>query len=296
MKTKTLVSASILPQLLLILLLAMLTPSAANGSISLSQSIDRLEMPYEDSARVEIVVSWEGSPLAYRFEHPLRLQSDNLKVVSFSSTVSSSGSGINEVTTKRFRYTLSPTGPGLATIDAARIEYVKWPDSTVGVLMTDPMVVTIARPLPKVAKRSGGFTGTMLIVLIGLTLVVVGAVIYIVRKRKPTEMVRTELDGFLDGLTQLRGESGNDLKKFQTGLYKNLVSYISLRYDLNLSGRTAEAVILEFENSEATAAVKEKITSWLLQAEKEKFSPVAAVPGEVMRLESEVRSFFENMQ
>jgi hypothetical protein len=252
-------------------------------------------MAYEETATVEIAITWEGSPLAYRFDKPLRLESNRLKVASFSSTVSSAGSGTEEITTKVFRYSLSPTGSGLATIEPVSIEYVTWPDSIAGELLTDPMTVSIAEPIPTVSSGSGGISTGIVVALAGLALAAVGLTIYAVRRRQPREVVKTPGQQFLDDLSALRIEAGNDLKKFQTGLYRNLVVFISARYGLELSGKTNEDIISELEQSDAAPAVKEAISTWLTRAEKEKFSPVVAAPGEAVRLESEVREFFAKM-
>jgi hypothetical protein len=38
-----------------------------------------------------------------------------------------------------------------------------------------------------------------------------------------------------------------------------------------------------------------RFSQWLLNAEQAKFSPVASAPGETMRLETEIRQYFETL-
>ena len=277
-----------------LLVIALLLPATGQG-ISVSQSVDRTEMPFEETAIVEIVVSWDGSPLAYRFDKALTLQADRLKVTKFSSKVSSTGSGPDEVTTKVFRYTLSPTSSGLGTIEPITVEYVSWPDSIAGELLTDPMTIAIAEPVPVERAGSTGVSTLIWLAVAGAVVAVVVVVVYVMKRRRPREIAQTPAQTFLDELSTLRQRAGDDLKTFQTGLYKSLLAYVTARYQLDLAGKPTEAIILELEGTEVNQSTKEKLSGWLARAEKEKFSPGAATPGEIIRLESEIREFFEKL-
>ena len=81
----------------------------------------------------------------------------------------------------------------------------------------------------------------------------------------------------------LRAEAGGDIKKFQTGLHKSLTEFIRNQYGLDTIGKSTEDIIAAFEGIDAPGATKSKIASWLTRADKEKFSPTEAAPGEVLR-------------
>ncbi len=271
------------------------TALAAKASISVSQSIDRTEMAFEDTASYQIVVIWDGPAHAYRFDKPFRVESDRLKVARFSSTVKTSGGGPDEVTTKIFSYRLAPVLSGLATVNPLEIEYLSWPDSLTGHLVTDPVTLSIAEPLPPEARGDGGLSAGWY-ALIGVVLLggAVGALAALKKKPAP-EVVRTPTEAFLDGLTKSKAESGSDLKKFQTGVYRGLVAYLEAQYRLALTGKPIDVVLAELEQLDAGRSEKDKLAEWLARADRERFSPVAAAPGEVMRLESEIREFFEKL-
>jgi hypothetical protein len=271
------------------------TALSAQASISVSQSIDRTDMAFDDTAGFQIVITWDGPAHAYRFDKPFRVQSDRLKVARFSSTVKTAGEGPDEVTTKVFSYRLAPVLSGLATVDPLEIEYLSWPDSLSGRLVTDPVTLSIAEPLPPEARENGrlsvGWYALIGVVLIGGA---VGA--FAALKKKPTpEKVRTPTEAFLEALAAIKTDAGNDLKKFQTGLYRELVIYIESKYNLTLAGKSVDGVVAEVEQIDTGRSDKDKLSEWLSRADREKFSPVAAAPGEVMRLESEIREFFEKL-
>lgn len=278
------------------LLPTMLFWSDAQSSISVSQSIDRTEMAYEDTAAFRVVVTWDGPAHAYRFEKPFRVQSDKLKVARYTSSVRSNGVGPSEITTKVFEYQLAPFLSGVATVQPMVIEYVTWPDSTVGQLVTDAVTLTVAEPVPADERRGGGFSGGLIAIII---VVVVGLGVggYSLFKQKPQkEVIKNPAEVFLDQLAAMRKDSGMDLKKFQTGLYRILEVYIHSRYGLDITGKPASAIADELDNVEPDQTVRAALAGWMARAEREKFSPVEIAPGEVPRLESEVRAFFEKLK
>lgn len=262
-------------------------------AISVSQSIDRIDMRFEDTAAYEVVISWDGPPTRYRFEKALRLEADKLKVASFSSTVNSSGSGPDEISTKVVTYHLAPTGSGVGSIEPLAIEYTEWPDTTVGVLLTDAITISIAKPIPVVVKSDGGISLWVWIIAFVLLLAVAGGFFVWWRGRAEAPPVRTPAQAFLDDLAVLKSESGSDLKQFQTGLYKILVVFISVLYRIDVNGRSSEAILTDLEKADLSREGKDVLSDWLRRAEREKFAPVDAPPGETIRLESEIRSFVE---
>ena len=265
----------------------------ASQAISVSQSVDRTEMRFEDTAVYQITISWDGSPTRYRFEKALRLSTDKLKVASFSSTVNSSGEGADEISSKIIEYRLTPTGSGIGTVDPLAIEYTEWPDTTVGTLMTDAVTLSIAPPVPVPEKKEGGFSVWIWVVAFAVAMGLAFGYVFWRRGRPKPPPPKTPAQAFLDDLASVKKEAGSDLKQFQTGLYKILTVFISVLYRIDVNGRSTEAILADLEKADLSREGKDMLSDWLRRAEREKYAPVDAPPGETIRLESEIRSFVE---
>jgi len=273
-----------------------LTPSVGEASISVAQSIDRTEMAFDDTAAFRITVTWDGPAYAYRFEKAFRLNSDKLKVARYSSSVRSAGSGPTEITTKVFEYQLAPVLSGIATIQPLVLEYVSWPDSLVGELTTDPVSLAIAEPVPAELREKGGLSGGWLaLIAVGVIGAALGAFAFFKPKPK-IEKVKSPAEALLEQLDAVRKDAGLDLKRFQTGVYRGLIVYIQTRYGLDLTGQSADATARELAAVESDQSVREALGGWLIRAEKEKFSPLTPAPGEVSRLEAEIKGFFDKLK
>ena len=272
--------------------------AAQADQITVSQSLDRFDMEYESQAHFEITLTWSGPQSAYLFDKPLQPQLENLKVQQFASTVSSTGAVGVETTTKKFDFTLTPTGSGLGRIEPVTISYVTWPDSVPGTLVTEAMTIKIATP--KQTKSAGSDKPKYPWYLwLPAAVVTVGAisgfVYWRIRARRPKAVVKTVPEQFLERLAAVKTESNGDLKRFQTGLYKQLVWYVNTRYGLAIGPQPTEEIIHEIDRCGMPEPEKHAIGAWLIRADREKFSPAAPMPGETIRLETEVREFFEKM-
>ncbi len=274
-----------------------LADSTAVSGISVGQILDRTEVPYESTAVLEVSLTWPGGAGEYLFDRPPQLSLERLKVAQISSTVSATGSGETEVTTKKVRFTLKPTSAGLGKIDPATFGFLHLADSVTGSVSTQALTISIAEPA-KVAKRKAALamTRTNLIISAAAILVVITVIYLFVRKRnrRPRPVVQTPAEQFLEELGVLRQTAGGDLKRFQTGLYKLLVAYLANRYQLKLAGLSTQEMLEVCESTDLTISQKEKFAGWLWRAEREKFAPLAVAPGETIRLEAEIREFFES--
>jgi len=277
-------------------LLAIGTAAFAD-QITVSQSLDKFDMPYESQAHFEITLTWTGPQSAYLFDKPLQPQLEKLKVQQFASTVSSSGTSGAEVTTKKFDFTLAPTGSGLGRIEPVTISYVTWPDSVPGTLVTESMTIKIATPKP--SRTAGGKAKYPWYLWLPAAVVAIGAVsgfiYWRVKGRQPQDPVKSVPEQFLDRLASVKTESNGDLKRFQTGLYKQLIWYVNTRYGLAIGTQPTEEIIHEVDRCGMPELEKSTIGAWLIRADREKFSPATPMPGETIRLETEVREFFEKM-
>ena len=273
-----------------------LVGSAWAGDITLSQRLDRAAMAFEDSATLEIRLTWPGPITAYLIEGPLRPELERLKVRSYRSSVSASGSGETEMTTKVYTFVLEPTGPGIGRIAPMEIRYMSAIDSVPGTLVTEALEVNIAEPRPA-ADRTG--MGRSVVILAGAVFVALaglGIWTYVRRRKtRPAEPQRTPAEMFLDELQHLRQEASGDLKRFKAGLYPLLARYLHRQYDIVTDRCTADDLVARLEQLDLAAARRERLALWLRESEQAKYRPVTGQPGETIRLETELREFFANL-
>ena len=281
-------------RLFVCLTVTMLVPAAAVADgISISQSIDRSEIAFEETARFTITLTWNGPQSAYLFDRPLQPGFERLKVREFSSSVGSTGSGADELTTKTYEYTLVPRSAGTGRIDPVIVSYLTWPDSVSGRLVTEVMTVNIAPPLPP--EPEGGFSWWLIIVGAAVVAGAVVVVILLTRRPKSAEPVVTPVDRFLESLEKSRAASGNDIKRFQDDLYRHLLEYLRVAHGV-AGGDSAQAVVDQLAAAGLSDSARERIAAWLLTAERAKFTPVTAGPGETTRLAADIREFFEKQK
>lgn len=286
---------SIRPLLTFLILVVLAGRPGAAESISLSQSLDRPQVAYDETATLEIVLTWPGPQSAYRFDRPLQPVLQKLRVGKFSTTVSSVGAGGDEITTKRFHYELIPTEAGLGRVEPMRVEYVSWPDSIPGELVTEPVTVQIAAPIPEPPKSND--LPIWLLVLVAVCLIG-GGVAAVITVRKRSQALRpdkTPSERLLERLAELQKEVGSDLKRFQTGLFPIIVEYLERRFELPLAGRSAEEIAEALNRTALTESQRLQVAEWLERAEREKYQPIQAAPGKTIRLANEVKLFFEKM-
>jgi hypothetical protein len=253
-------------------------------------------MPFESTAVLEVSLSWPGSASEYLFDRPPQLALERLKVTKISSTVATNGGG-GEVTTKVVTFTLKPTSSGLGKIDPAIFGFLHLADSVAGTVSTQALTVSIAEPI-RVAKRKVAIatSRTRLTIAAVVVLALISGLYLFVRfrNRRPRLVVKTPAELFIEELGVLRQIAGGDLKRFQTGLYKLLVAFLANQYQVNLAGLSTKEMLDLFDHTSMTEYQKEKIAGWLWRAEREKFSPLAYAPGETIRLEAEIREFFQS--
>lgn len=280
---------------LLVLLVLLSGVASAAEQITLSQSTSAQSIDYDDSLILRIELKWNGPQTAYRFP-PLTPRLDRLRVESFSTSVSTEIEAGTEVTHKRFSYTLVPTSGGTGRIEPITIDYLHYPDSIPGQLMTEAIMVQIGQPPDRPAPEKSPTLipqPVMIALLIVLALSIAFVVLLVVRSRRPKAPVMTAEEELLQKLGELKQDVGNDVKRFQTGVYKLLVAYLASRYRMSLAGMTTEEMVQIIDQSDMPTLQKEKIGAWMIQAQRQKFAPAESAPGEVQRLETEIRALFD---
>lgn len=284
----------------ILVIIAGLAACSVAQAIELSQSLDKASIAYEEQAVLTITIRWSGNQSAYLFDRPVQPTLDKLRVQKFATSVASQATDMGEVTTKTFTFALAPIGSGTARIEPMTIHYVSWPDSLPGELVTSEMTLTVA-PAKPVAKSTGWLGKLPPVAWIAMVIIAVGSLgigtfLFLKKRKKPVVEVKSHSTVFLEGLTALKTDAGSDLKRFQTGLYKLIVAFVHDQFKIDVSGKSAEKITQAIQAANLPEASKEKLTGWLLRADREKFSPLPPAPGETIRLEAELRQFFESQQ
>lgn len=277
-------------QLLIILIFA--TNAAADG-ISVSQSLDKPDIDFTDSVTLEITLQWDGPQTAYLFDRHLSPVMTGLKVKRFASSIGSSVRAGNEVTTKQYLFVLEPTTSGLATIEPVTIDYVSWPDSLPGRLITGALTVTIAlRRIETKPETSLWWAWVLggLVLAIGAA---IGIPAFIRRSRPAVTLDKSPRDELLDSLSEARARARGDLKRFQNDVHKILVAFLRNQYNIDAMKLEPDAVSAQLKSAGVAAEKADKVCEWLVKAQKDKYSPVTGSPGEAVRLQTELAEFFE---
>jgi len=268
---------------------------AVGQEISLSTSIDKTEMAFEDSLTLNLLVEWEGDMAGYVFEVFPLPETENLQVLGTSSAVSSRHENNREITSRKFRYTLRPTLAGVGIIRSIVLNYVQLPDSLPGLLTTQEYKVIISEPVvkPDESRRGGLF---VVILIIGSVVIIAIMGLWFVRRRRHDRVpVTTAEEKVLDKLIIIKSESQTDRKQFYIRVYKTLATYIEEKFGLATSGRTSAAIIGALESIEIGLDTRDKLAGWLAQAEKEKYAPSGGEPGDTIRMITELEEYFQRL-
>lgn len=261
----------------------------AGENISLSASLDRSDIPFEETVELKLEIKWQGDITSYAFELiPLPVL-EKLKVLGTSSAISSGEEDGAEITTRTFRYSLKPTGSGVGTIEPIVLQCVAMPDSIPGQLSTQLMKVNIAKPIP-IEKDSG--VPIYLYLMAGFLMIAAVVVVVLKKKKGPdVEPIKSPEENFSNTLADIKANSQSDRTQFFTKLYLALTAYIKLKYNVETSGQTAEVIAVNLGKLEISPDDKEKISGWLIRAEKEKYAPFGGEPGDIIRLISEIENY-----
>ncbi|UCE23144.1 MAG: hypothetical protein JSU74_07495 [Candidatus Zixiibacteriota bacterium] len=264
--------------------------------ISVSQSLDEDNIAFSDSVKFEIVLQWDGPQTAYFFDKPLNPQIEGLKVRRFASSVGSDLTAGKEITTKKFLYVLEPVTSGMGRIAPLEISYFTWPDSLPGRLVTEAMAVTIAPPRT-VDKARQSFWWIWLVLIVAVVGSAIVIAIAIVRqKRRPVAVAKSPLESLNDGLSEAVDLFGSDFKKFQTEVHRLLLDFLHRQFDIDGADLSEDELKQRLSAAGLEDSKAQAVCDWLIRAQRDKYSPVTAGPGETVRLGSELKDFFEKLE
>jgi hypothetical protein len=275
-----------------IILILSLPMIAMGEAISLSARLDKTEIPFDGTVELSLEIKWQGGIGNYLFELLPLPTTQNLKVLGSATAVSSATESGQEITTRSFRYTLEPTKAGVGVIEPIVLKYVTMPDSIPSQLSSQRFQIMIASPVAKPVKSNiGKYIWFVIPAVVAIALILY----WVIRRRRnavPKELPKSPEQIALDELTIIRKDLQFDRKAFFTRLYKLIIMYLENRYQLESAGKSAEAIIAELERFDMSVGDKEKITGWLIAADKEKYAPIGGSPGDILRLSTELESFF----
>lgn len=262
--------------------------------------LSRSTVPFDSTVQLRIEMTWPGDQLAYMLARPIQPEAERLTLLKYSTTASTHGSGDSLFTTRTYEFIFQPTSAGVGKILPMTILYraasQSPTDSTLGQLVTEPLNLTILEPEILNRKKEAPSLipyplGYWLLGVLALSTTFV--VILVLRSRRPKTAQISPEDVLLVKIGELRADCRDDVKKFQTGVYKELVHYVAKVNRLDLSGMMTEELVQVIDASQMPEDQKVKIGAWLLQAQRQKFSPASFSSAEVLRLEQEIRSLFE---
>ena len=96
---------------------------ASGSEISLTGSVDKTDIAFEDSVMLTVEIKWLGDIDSYNFQVLPLPEAQNLKVTGTSSSISSKTGETGAITVRTFKYILRPTGHGVAAIEPVVLDY-----------------------------------------------------------------------------------------------------------------------------------------------------------------------------
>lgn len=274
----------------------LLSVGASAAQVTLSQSVSSDSLAFEDSLTLTVALTWSGGPEAVEFVESPELKVSNLTPAGYTGSTESMIVDGELYTTKTHRYLLKSHLPGPGRIEPLQYEYLLAfsPDSGLHTVTSQAVVVAVGNPAGRptdIERRSGmGFIWGGLAVL---ALALAGRLFFF-RSRERTRISDSPKDRLLAKLGELKRECGNDIKRFQDGVYRELDRFVDEQYGIRSgsdSGKLASA--LQAKGVPPPLAVR--LAGFVAQAEIDKYRPVSATPGIVLRLEAEVRQCIEQL-
>ena len=67
------------------------------------------------------------------------------------------------------------------------------------------------------------------------------------------------------------------------------------RARLDFSGKTTTDILELWQDRDLPLELKEKMSQWLMLADKEKYAPAKGEPGDILRLTTEIKNFMKKI-
>jgi hypothetical protein len=80
-----------------------------------------------------------------------------------------------------------------------------------------------------------------------------------------------------------------------SGLFGIILDFLNSEYKLSIKDFDESSFFDKLKATKLTNEQLKQLSLWLDKAQKAKYSPILSAPGDLIRLETEVRDFFEKM-
>jgi len=156
------------------------------------------------------------------------------------------------------------------------------------------MSVEIADPVPVSDGLEISTTVIIVGVVAGAAILAVIVLLVVRREKSALSTDNNPAEQVLGRLAALKAESDQDLKQFQKGLCSILSDYIKFAHDIDVDEFDDDQVEQALIEAGASTDEAYKVSRWFVEARLDKFRPVQSQPGDVVKLETSVRNYFEN--
>lgn len=280
--------------ILIFLLVLGIAGTAVSDELSLSASLDKTAIGFEEKVTLVLEIRWTGTIADYRFGMLPIPETERLAVQGSSSAISSDEREGQDITTRTFRYEFKPTKGGTGRIYPITLEYITMPDSVPGQLMTQELTVLIAPPMKKVEETGLAWYYYVIIAVIVIG-VVIAVIVFVIKRGASVEPEVKPEQAVLVKLAGIREDGQADRKAFYTRLYRLLLDYITQKYGVAVSGMMPQDVMAALDEKEMPPGEKDKLSGWLTLADREKFAPGGGEPGDTIRLITEIENHMQTL-
>lgn len=266
------------------------------SDISLSAEISRASIAYDEKDTLVVTLTWVGGPFQYLVDDFPMPTLEKFEILGSSSQVTSRPEPSRpegEITTRTFRYVLSPTDYGTGIINPLNLTATNRTTNEKQELKTGRLTVEIAKPLPLERKSSSTAT---IVIAVG-AVVILGIAGFILMRGRAARRLAAEAmpqeKPYVDALTDIKKETVADGKLFYSRLYRLLMQFLEKERRLAVSGKTGEEVLLLMERLE-NEPEKTAVGGWLKRALEMKYRPDPPPPAEIEDTFAAVKRFFES--
>lgn len=266
------------------------------SDISISAEVNRASIAFEDKDTLTVSLTWVGGPFQYTVDDFPMPTLEKFEILGSSSQVTSRPEPSRpegEVTTRTFRYVLSPADYGTGIVNPLNLTATNRTTGEKQELKTGRLTVEIARPLPLERKSS---PAAMVIVAVAVVFVL-GVAGYIVSRQRAARARAAasvpQEKPYVDALMDIKKETVADGKLFYSRLYRLLVQFLEKERRLAVAGKTGEEVLTLVERLESEPE-KTALGGWLTRALEVKYRPDPPPPAEIEDAFAAVKRFFED--
>ena len=246
------------------------------GEISISASVDRVEVPLNREVKFTIKIEWAGPQDRYEIENFENPALTNLVIRENSSSNVVEDRNGTQFTVKLYNYFLEPLEMGMGYIDGVIVKYVDRIHNKNNRLVTKRIGVKIVKPV----EEGEGYRAILSIISAALIAGIVFGIYKFLRLRakkkiKELEPLELEIDieeKYLKELKSIEQDSSKDLNEKLNSLIFYFRKYLSEKFETTFEGKSYQEFISEISENEIEQDVKDKINDIFKRSEVLRFS------------------------